>query len=171
MKRLTQLIIVLIFFISPFSGTAQVRFQVHAGLSYIEHVSLGAGFNWRNHNVAVLYGSNFLIHPREFGSYFIQYHFSIPSLKFLNTTPMIGAKGGQTIFTDDYYRWNLVSMVPFVGIQRPLTSGIDVVFQGGVAFSFEQSVKRIAFGEIGHYKDRLPEVKAGIIYKLAKAHE
>lgn len=91
-------------------------------------------------------------------------------MKFSGITPTIGIKGGHTIYTDDYYTWNLAVFIPFIGVQYPLNRKIDLLVQAGSAFSFEQSAKRISYGEIGHYRQILPEVKAGIVYNFVKAY-
>ncbi len=98
----------------------------------------------------------------------LQYDFSFNKLKFAGVTPRIGVKGGDEIFSDDYYRWKLFSVVPFLGIQHPINGRLDLLVEGGVNYSFEQSVVRLKPGEIGHYKDILPELKVAIHYQLSK---
>jgi hypothetical protein len=46
-----------------------------------------------------------------------------------------------------------------------------VVVEGGGAVSFEQKVERINYGEIGHYRPFLPEMKAGVVYTFQKKRQ
>lgn len=162
---------ILLFFLLflNYSVKAQVRFQVDAGLGYLEHFSAGIGCSFSaKHAVSLSFGSDFFIRPKDFASYLIQYNLNLPRFRFAGITPTIGIKGGHTIYTDDYYRWEVAVIVPFAGLQYPINKKINVVVQAGAIFSFEQSVKRIDYGEIGHYKDLLPEVKTGIVYTFSK---
>jgi hypothetical protein len=162
-------ILLLLLMILNYSVGAQVRFQVDAGWGYLEHFSAGIGCSFSSkHTVSLLYGSDFFYHPKNFASYLLQYNLILPRLRFAGITPTIGIKGGHTIYTDDYYRWEVAVIVPFAGLQYPINRKINVVVQAGAVFSFEQSVKRINYGEIGHYKDLLPEIKTGIVYTFSK---
>lgn len=102
----------------------------------------------------------------------LQYNLMLHRAQVINVTPTIGIKGGNMIFTDAYYKWKLVAIIPFIGLHYPVNKQVTTFIQGGCMFSFEQSVKRIKDGEIGHYKDLLPEIKAGIVYNfLRKSHD
>jgi hypothetical protein len=168
MIKLKTVGLILSFLSLPLLANSQMRIHGQAGLSYIEHFSIGAGVSLRNHSLSLLYGSNFFVQPKKFSNYFLQYALAIPRAQFSKLIPLAGVKGGQTFFSDHYYTWDVVSLIPFVGIQTKMTEQIDLSLQTGVAFSFEQSVTRLNFGEIGHYKDTLPELKLAVIYKLMR---
>ena len=102
----------------------------------------------------------------DFSNFFIQYDYSFTKWKIKNATPRLGVKGGDSRFTDDYYRWHVVHVIPFAGITCPIRPKMDLLFEVGGAFSFEQSVERVGQGEVGHYKELLPEVKVAILYTL-----
>jgi len=162
-------IILFIFFVLPDFCQAQPKLQAHAALGYTEHFSLGIGCTFANkHAVTLLYGSNFFVHPKEFSTYMLEYKLAFRRWALLNGTPSIGVRGGHAIFTDKYYTWEVAVFIPFVSWQYPLNRNVDVAIQAGGAVSFEQKVKRISYGEIGHYRQYLPEVKAGIAYNLKK---
>ncbi len=146
---------------------AQFTVKAQLGVSYIEHVSTGVALKWgKNHSVSFLYGSNFFIHTNDFSNLFLQYDLSVPKWKVGKLTPRFGVKGGNSFYTDDYYRWKVVSVIPFFGASLPMGKMFDLVFEAGAAFSFEQTVNRISYGEIGHYRELLPELKAGVVYTL-----
>jgi hypothetical protein len=138
-------------------------------VGYIEHFSIGVGATFMNqHTIAFLYGSDFFYAPNEFSNYLIQYNWTIQKLTFANVSPTLGVKGGQCIYTDDYYTWKVASIIPFLGLQYPLTPKVDLIAHAGPSFSFEQSAKRRKPGEIGHYKELLPDVKIGIVFHLSR---
>lgn len=168
MCRLKTLFVILIWIGLPTAGKSQSKFYADIGLSYIEHFSLGAGVTFRNHSLGIVYGSNCFLQPKQFSNFFGQYQLTIPRFSFSNLTPLLGLKGGHTVFSDRYYRWNVVSVIPYAGLKYPFTDQLDLYLQAGAAFSFEQSVTRLNFGEIGHYKEKLPELKIGINYKFTK---
>ncbi len=151
------------------SSECKAQFSVKAqlGVSYIEHVSTGVTLKWgKNHSVSFLYGSNFFIHTHDFSNLFLQYDLSIPKWKMGKLTPRFGVKGGDSYYTDEYYRWKVVSVIPFLGASLPIGNKLDLVFEAGAAFSFEQTVERISYGEIGFYRELLPELKAAMVYTL-----
>jgi hypothetical protein len=159
-----------IFFILHDFCQAQPRLHAHAALGYTEHFSLGIGCTFADkHSVTLLYGSNFFFHPKQFSAYMLQYNLAVQRWRFLNVTPSVGIKGGHAIFTDGYYTWEVAVFIPFVAMQYPLSRKIDLVIQTGGAVSFEQKVRRINYGEIGHYRQYLPEVKACIVYNFNKS--
>jgi hypothetical protein len=171
MNRLRTLVVILFLLGLPVSAMCQAKIYGDVGLSYIEHFSLGGGVTFRNHSLGVLYGSNFFVHPKKFSNFFGQYQLAVPRFTFANLIPLIGVKGGHTVFSDRYYRWNVASLIPFIGLQYPLTDQLNLYTHAGVAFSFEQSVTRLNFGEIGHYKNKLPELKVGVNFKFIRTKE
>jgi hypothetical protein len=152
------------------SAAGQITFQVQAGVSYLEHFSVGAGFQIaRKHQLSLLYGSDFFIQPKRFSTFMAQYSFRMQRFEFLGVLPAIGVKGGGVIYSDKYYRWNLAVVIPFIELQCPVRRNTRVFLQGGAQVSFEQTVERLSYGEIGHYKELLPEVKAGVVYNFSNA--
>src|SRR3954463_12654144 len=58
-----------------YSGFAQTRYQVHTGLGYLEHFSLGVGCTFSNkHEIGAFYGSDFFVHPNNFSTLLLQYN-------------------------------------------------------------------------------------------------
>lgn len=148
---------------------AQTTLQVHAGFGYTEHFSAGVGCTFSNkHQIAFLYGSNFFSKPREFSTFMVHYNFILKQWRFAGLVPTLGIKGGHVIFTDTYYTWEVATFVPFAGIRYPVNERFYLLVHAGGAFSFEQKVKRLNYGEIGHYRDLLPEIKAGLVFHLAR---
>jgi hypothetical protein len=148
---------------------AQPIVQAEAALGYTEHLSLGVGCTFSGkQSVTVLYGSNFFFHRKEFSTYMLQYSLALRRLKFFNVTPALGIKGGHAIFTDKYYTCEVAVFIPFVAMQYPLNRNVALAIQAGVAVSFEQKVTRRNYGEIGHYRQYLPELKAGMVYSFQK---
>jgi hypothetical protein len=165
-----QVVLLLLFWIgSMHSSTGQVSFSAQAGLSYIEHFSTGLTCTVSNkHSVAVLYGSDFFIKPQRFSAQLLQYDFSFHKLMFHGMTPKLGIKGGNHIYTSDYYRWRLAVIIPFLGVNYPVNEKIKLIAEAGVCISLEQTMKRVNPGEIEAYKEILPEIKTGVLYKLGK---
>jgi hypothetical protein len=160
-------ITLLFLIILPNSGKAQLTWRVQAGLSYLEHFSTGITFGFATkHTVSLLYGSNFFIRTKDFSSYLVQYEYKMTNLKVAKITPGIGVKGGHSVYTSDYYKWEVAVVAPFTAFHYPVNEKIDIRMEVGGAISLEQSVKRIRFGEIEKYKELLPEFKAGILYRL-----
>lgn len=161
--------LLLTLFVLCHSCQAQPEVEAHAGFGYTEHLSLGIGCTFaEKHTVLLLYGSNCFSRPKNFSTYMLQYNLAINRWEFLNVTPMVGIKGGHAIFTDKYYTWDVAVLIPFVAMQYPVNRNVDLAIQAGGAVSFEQKVKRINYGEIGHYRQFLPEVKTGIVYSFQK---
>ena len=166
MKNKVFLLLVLL---TMYSATAMAQFKIkaHGGLSYIEHVSTGVAFGLgKRHTVTLLCGSNLFINMYEFSNFFIQYDYAFAKLKFKGTTPRLGIKGGDSHFTDDYYRWHVAHVIPFAGISYSVHTKMELLVEFGAAFSFEQAVDRVGEGEVGHYKELLPEIKVAILYTL-----
>jgi hypothetical protein len=150
-----------------YSGNAQFSFKLQTGISYIEHFSTGITFSFsERHNLSLLYGSNFFIKPRDFSCVMLQYDFLFSKLDFAGIIPAIGIKGGYSVYTNSYYKWKLSSFVPFVGLRYKACNKFEIALDMGTAISIEHSVKRISYGEIGMYREFLPEFKLGLTYKL-----
>lgn len=146
---------------------SQLTFKVQAGISYTEHLSTGLTLSFsEKHNISLLYGSNFFIKPKDFSTYMLQYHLKLNSMSFGRITPAIGIKGGHVIYSDEYYRWEMFTIIPFAGLHYRVNERLDIVMDLGLAISFEQSAQRISYGEIGKYRDLLPEIKIGTHYRL-----
>jgi hypothetical protein len=171
-KNTKTLLFALVLTATSLPGFAQLLPTAHAGVGMLEHLSLGVGCNIRTrHTIAFLYGSNLFIDPKKFSNYLVQYHYNFPKWSKRSATPLIGFKGGQAIYSDDYYTWQVIVAVPFVGFQFPLIDRLDFLAQGGVAFSFEQSATRLSYGEIGHYRSILPEARVGIVWRLKRSEQ
>jgi hypothetical protein len=149
--------------------TAQFSVKGQVGVSYLEHLSTGITFHLgKKHNVSLLYGSNLFIDTYYFSNQFIQYDREIPKWKIRNVTPRLGVKGGNSFYSNPYYRWKVVSVIPFAGISYPVSARTEFLAECGVAFAFEQTVQRRSLGEMGHYKELLPEFKVALLYTLTK---
>ena len=148
---------------------AQTTLHAYTGLSYLEHVSTGISLRWKNrHQLSLMTGTNLFIRTYYFANYMAQYDYLLKGLKVLRATPKVGIKGGDSIFSDDYYRWHVVHIIPQVGFQYPLKPSIELVLEAGAAASFEQKVKRLKQGELGHYEEWLPEIKVAVMFQLSK---
>lgn len=155
--------------LSSLSSSAQFSAEVHAGVSYIEHISTGITFrNGKNHSFTALYGSNLFINTKNFSNLFVQYDLSIPRWTVRGTIPRVGVKGGNSFYTNEYYRWKVVSLIPYVGARYPINDNFQLLFEAGPVYSFEQYVQRIKPGEIGHYRYLLLELKVALSYSLFK---
>lgn len=148
---------------------AQPSVRLQAGVSYIEHLSTGVTVQFRQkHNVSLLVGTNAFIRTYYFFNAFLQYDRSLAKLKWRNIVPRIGIKGGNSVYTNKYYRWKVVSLIPFIGATVPLRDRVDLLLEAGAAYSLEQEVTRRSFGEIGHYRSPLPEVKLAVLLSLTR---
>lgn len=146
---------------------AQTKFYTEAGASYIEHLSTGFGIDINsNHKIGIIYGSNFFVNTKEFYTAFLKYENSLYKIKFANLIPKVGCKGGYSVYTNKYYTWDLVAIVPYAGIQYKVNKNIALFTDVGVTISRELAMKRITLGEIGWYKRVLPEFKVGVVYKI-----
>jgi hypothetical protein len=165
-KRITTILLFLILVISRCN--AQFSINIQTGLGYIEHFSTGIAFGLGNNNLSLIYGSDFFINTSDFSTYMIQYDRNVNRFKFNGFVPKAGIKGGYSIYTNRYYKWTLYSIVPYIGIGYPVSRRMDLDFDLGIAFSEEQSLERIRYGEIGAYKKHLPELKLSLVYHLLK---
>jgi hypothetical protein len=149
------------------STKAEIDFKLQSGLGYIEHFSTGIGIAINNkHSLSVLYGSDFFINARSFSSYLLQYEYFFYNLKYACFVPKIGLKGGYSVYTNNFYKWELIKAVPTIGVVYTINNCFDLYADIGIALSRELTMKRIRFGEIGWYRKQLPEFKIGIIFNL-----
>ncbi|HEY0655522.1 MAG TPA: hypothetical protein VGD65_20445 [Chryseosolibacter sp.] len=148
---------------------AQTYLKAYGGLGYQEHFSIGAALTLRETtSFSLTYGSNFFYKPQDFSALYLQYDRVIPSLMAGKVIPGIGVKAGHNVFTDDFYRWRVISAVPFIMATRKLNPSVDLIAEGGLAMSRIEEVTRIRYGDIGKYKRYLPEVKIAVRYRIAK---
>jgi hypothetical protein len=149
------------------SAKSQFALKVHAGAGYIEHFSSGItlGFSDKT-NVLLLYGSNIFINTNDFVSYMIGYERLFPKWQMKGIKPKLGLKGGYAIYSDSYYRWKMVQLIPYIGAEYQLSKRFDIFADAGLAISHELSLERIDYGEIGNYRTYLPEFKIGINFKV-----
>jgi hypothetical protein len=162
-----QFVIVLMLVMTFQSGTAQVVFKVQAGLGYLEHFSTGVTVRIaEKHNLSLLYGSNFFTRVKGFSTFMLQYDRLLNKVTFAGLTPKLGVKGGNTVYTSDYYKWKMYAIVPLAGVMYPLNNKIEITVEAGICINFEQSATRIRFGEIESYKEFLPDAKAGVLYRF-----
>ena len=78
----------------------------------------------------------------------------------------MGVRGGDSYFSDSYYRWHVMNIIPYVGGNYSFSNKISFFFQGGVSIAFLQSVERRTLGDVGTYRQYLPEFKIGACYTL-----
>jgi hypothetical protein len=155
------------------SVEAQTSIKANVGVGYLEHFTVGTTLAIRERSSFTLsFGSNIFYKPHDFATLYAQYERAFPSLAFGKAIPGVGLKAGQTVFTDDFYQWKVNSVVPFVSVSRRLSDVVQIGAEAGLAISRIQSVTRISYGEIGKYKQYLPEVKLSLRYRLLKlTHE
>jgi hypothetical protein len=152
------------------SINAQSRFKLQSGISYIEHISTGIVLKLNeNELVSFIYGSNFFIKTQEFSSYMLQYEYLLHNYTFKKCIPNIGIKGGYAIYTNEFYKWKLIDLVPFIGSTYLINNRIELSGDIGITISRELSMKRVSDGEIGWYKHVLPEFKIAISYNLLQS--
>jgi hypothetical protein len=149
------------------SGNAQFSVKLQTGISYIEHFSTGITFCFSDkHNLSVLYGSNLFIKPLEFSNVLLQYDFLVNRINLAGITPGIGIKTGYSLYTNKYYKWHLISTVPFIRLNHKLSNTFELNLDLGTVITYEFAVKRISYNEIGMYRTYLPEIKLCLVYKL-----
>jgi hypothetical protein len=152
---------------------AQTSIKANVGVGYLEHFAVGTTLAIRERSSFTLsYGSNFFYKPRDFSTLYAQYDRVLPLLAFGKVIPGAGLKAGQSVFTDNFYKWKVNSVVPFMSVSGRLSELLQIGAEAGLAISRIQSVTRISYGEIGKYKRYLPEVKLSLRYRLLKlTHE
>jgi hypothetical protein len=166
-NRVSPPLIALLLSLAPMISYSQVKIEAVGGLSYIEHVSLGFRFQLNSrHSLSAQYGSNVLFSHYDFYNLIAQYDYSFKKGSQKNITPRLGVRGEDSYYTDTYYRWHVMNIIPFLGAKHQFNPKISFFGEVGVSISFLQSVTRIKMGEVGIYKQYLPEVKFGIGYTL-----
>lgn len=166
MSRTSTLVIIFLVFIS-FRGNAQVSVRMQSGVSYIEHLSAGITLDFsEKHELSLLYGSNFFIRQKDFMNIMLQYNYYFRRMSFAGITPALGIRGGYSVFTNKYYKWKLSGIIPFARLSYDLNKRTGMFFDSGIAVSMEHSVERISYGEIGMYREYLPEFKLGFYYRI-----
>jgi hypothetical protein len=166
MTRRTALILTVLL-LNFASANAQFSVRLQTGISYIEHFSAGMTFSFSDkHDLSVLYGSDFFFNQRDFLNILLQYNYNLTGLNFAGFTPAIGIKGGYAIYSNKYYRWELTEIIPFARFKYQLKEKIELFLDAGVAVSIEHSMERISYGEIGMYRQYLPELKLGLNFRL-----
>lgn len=146
---------------------AQAVIKLQTGIGYLEHFSIGATADLNPKNtIGLHYGSNFFYKTGNFSTAFIKYNRLIPLLNYRRITPGIGAKFGYTIFMDSYYKWKIISAVPFFSLRYPLGARLDIGAETGIAISRIESVTRVSYGEIGKYRRYLPEFNISMYYTI-----
>lgn len=164
-KKCFCIALICLFF--PKNGNAQITFRVLGGVSSIEHLSTGLNITTkRKHAINFLFGSYFFLNSSDNASYLLQYKRYVYSLKFIDILPAIGIKGGYSLYSDKYYRWELLSICPSFGLNYALTEKLNLELDAGVVYSRVLSLKRINFGEIGWYNELIPEIKISFLYTL-----
>lgn len=163
----TKILALVILLTLAFTTQAQTNIYAELGASYIEHFSTGIGIDINsNHKIGLLYGSNFFVNNSEFYTALVKYENMLGKLNIRYILPKVGCKAGYSVFTNQYYSWDLVVLAPYIGCDYSLNKKVDLFGSAGVAISRELSMKRVGMGEIGWYRRLLPEFKAGIAYKL-----
>lgn len=166
MKRLLLMILPVFLSLSR-ESCAQTVVKLQIGVGYIEHFSTGIGVSMgEKHQLFFLYGSNLYIKPADFSSFMLQYQRLILHSKLLGIDFNIGLKGGYAIYTNRYYQWKLITAIPYLGTSYRLGDKTELFLEGGVANNQTLSLKRRKYGEIGTYKEWLPEFKLGLSFRL-----
>lgn len=161
------LMITIVLILNNLQLKANPTLNLQTGYGYIEHFSTGVGVTiFDRHNISALYGSDFFIKTMNFSAYLLQYEYAIKKDAIIPFTFKTGVKGGYSIYTNKYYRWELLALVPYIGFSYPVTRRFDITASTGVAVSRELSMKRISMGEIGWYKRLLPEFKIAFSYEI-----
>jgi hypothetical protein len=165
LKAKTLVFIISLFIAPRCNAQRAVKFQT--GFGYLEHFSIGATFDWNKKNgIGIRYGSDFFYKPGDFSTYFIQYNRLISSFTYRRITPGLGAKIGYITFTDHYYKWKIISAVPFLSFRYSVNDRLELATEGGLAISRIESVTRVSYGEIGKYKRYLPELNLSLYYTI-----
>jgi hypothetical protein len=157
----------MVFLITAPHSPAQIRLECRTGFGYLEHFITGAGVKFNDESSAGFrYGSDFFINPRSFSSFSLQYE---RKMSCLHVDPFYldyGLKGGYTVYSNKYYRWKLVFLVPVVGLKYHLSERMTLGVQGGMSVNRELSAERLGWGEIGWYREFLPEFNFSLSYDL-----
>ena len=87
-------------------------------------------------------------------------------MKFGQVTPETGIKSGYSVYTNQYYQWKLLTVVPYVGLERAISEKWSLAMDLGMVYSRTLSMRRLNYGEVGWYKEYLPEIKLAVSYTL-----
>lgn len=167
MKIIHKVICFLCIFLTWKTSNGNYNVIFKNGIGYIEHYSIGTGLNFLDkHTISLNFGSNFFMHIDDFSSYLIQYDYTFTNNKIKFMYPRLIIKGGYSIYSNYYYKWELLSLAPNIGITYPLNHKLSLNFDTGISINREISMQRINMGEIGWYKRVLPELKIEILLKL-----
>jgi hypothetical protein len=156
-----------IFLITARHSLAQIHLECRTGVGYLEHFITGAGVGFKNGSSAGFrYGSNFFVNPCSFSSFSLQYERSLPHISMEPFHLDYGLKGGYAIYSNTYYRWKLVFLVPFAGLNYQLNENMTFGLQVGFSVNRDLSAERLEWGEIGWYREFLPEFNFSLSYVL-----
>jgi hypothetical protein len=156
-----------VFLITAAHSLAQIRLECRTGFGYLEHFITGAGVKFKDGSSAGFrYGSNFFVNPGSFSSFSMQYERSVNRLQLEPFHLTYGLKGGYAIYSNSYYRWKLVFLNPFAGMNYQLNERMTLGVQAGLSVNRDLSAERLKWGEIGWYRDYLPEFNFSLSYDL-----
>jgi hypothetical protein len=164
MKRRIFILLISIF---SWAVHGQKNIKAFGALSVIEHASVGVSVQLgRRHTISGMFGSNLFFGYHKFSNLLLQYDFTFLKLARGKITPKFGVRGGDSYFSDTYYRWHVMNIIPVLGANYGYSQKVSLFAEAGVAIAFLQSVERVKAGEIGIYRQYLPELKIGISYTL-----
>ncbi|MFN8206879.1 MAG: hypothetical protein U0T82_05645 [Bacteroidales bacterium] len=161
------IIILAVCLTATFHSPAQARLECLTGVGYLEHFITGAGIKFKNgSSVTFRYGSNFFVNPHSFSSFSLQYERNLnrPHIEPFHLN--YGLRGGYAIYSNTYYRWKLVFLVPFAGLNYQLNEKLILGLQAGFSVNRELSAERLEWGEIGWYREYLPEFNVSLSYAI-----
>lgn len=149
-------------FISKYSiSQSRVDFQI--GYGYLEHFSTGVGLKIKeNHKISFILGSNFFMNLNKFAAYQLQYEY--PNLFKRKLLLNFGLKGGYSIYSNRYNKWELLSVTPISNLKYRLKDNLSFVTTLGLTYSKILKEERLEMGEIGWYREFLPEIKIALLY-------
>jgi hypothetical protein len=145
--------------------------DVQIGLGYLEHISVGLAATRNNRTSLTLsYGSNFMISARKFSSLHLSYDHLL-GYQYAGLRAGLGAKAGFTDFEDENYRWKVITIAPYIIVEKKLRQSTSIGVKSGVGISKIQSVTRLSYGDIGMYKRYLPELQIYLRHKLIRSRD
>lgn len=159
-KLFIALVILLLF---NKNAVSQTKVDVQVGYGYLEHFSVGVGLTIKeNHKITSLFGSNLFMSLNKFAVYQLQYEYPNKFKKkyLLN----FGLKGGYSIYSNKYYKWDLLSITPISNVKYRLKDNVILALTFGMTYSKVLEQKRLESGEIGWYRELLPEIKISLSY-------
>lgn len=163
MYKFFIVLLVLLLFSKNSISQPKVNFQI--GFGYLEHLSTGIGFKIKEkHKITFLLGTNFFMKLDDFAAYQIQYEYPNQMKKILLLN--YGLKGGYSNYSNKYYKWQLLSITPISNLKYRLTDNLFLVSTLGLTYSRVLNQTRVEMGEIGWYREFLPEIKLSLLYDL-----